>query len=416
MGAGHSHDVDPKAAANVVTRTAKTVLVVTLSVLGVLAIGGIVFLWPHQDRLDAISQETQFTAPGVSVEKARIDSMNDQCPSQLEVPEENRTTCYLATTTVTTGPDQGTTATVELIGPPTSAGIRVGDTLVTMRTPNGETAIYTYFGVERMPVIWVMLALFIVVVLAVARWKGLWALVGLVFSGAVLFFFLLPALASGQPAVWVGLVGSVAIMFVVLYVAHGVSFRTSAALAGTIISLALSTALGAAAVWFGRLSGLADESEMTLASMVPGLNFRELLIAAMIVAGLGVLNDVTITQASAVYELRSAAPSLSRRQAFTSGMRIGRDHIASTIYTIVFAYAGAALSVLLLVYFYDRPVIELLSTEQFGSEVLRTLAAATGLVISVPITTAITALTLKPAEPMSPVESVTSPTSDIVTP
>jgi uncharacterized membrane protein len=303
----------------------------------------------------------------------------------------------LASAIVLTGPDEGEAAQVELLGPSAESGIQVGDTLTVMRTPDEYGTIYTFFGVDRMPVIWVMIALFVVVVLAVARWRGFWAIVGLAFSGAVLFLFMLPALASGKPAVLVGLVGSTAIMFVVLYVAHGVSFRTSAALAGTIISLAFSTALGAAAVWFGRLSGLADESEMTLSAMVPGMNFRELLIAAMIVAGLGVLNDVTITQASAVYELRSAAPGLTRRQAFTSGMRIGRDHIASTIYTIVFAYAGAALSVLILVYFYDRPVIELLSTEPFGSEALRTLAAATGLVISVPLTTAIAAMTLKPA-------------------
>lgn len=402
MGTGHGHDVSPKTMSHTVTTTAKAVLVVTLSILGVLAGIGIFLLWPDQAQLKEAASKAQFTAPGVTIERVRVTELTSGCPSQADVPDANKTPCLLAKTAVLTGADEGKNADVELIGPPMESGIQVGDTLVTMRTPDGTGVFYAYFGVERMPVIWIMIGLFVVVVLVVARLRGLRALVGLVLSGAVLFYFLLPALASGRPAVLVGLVGSVAIMFVVLYVAHGVSFRTSAALAGTIFSLGISTALGAAAVSFGRLSGIADESEMTLSSMIPGLNFRDLLLAAMIVAGLGVLNDVTITQASAVYELRSAAPTLTRRQAFTSAMRIGRDHIASTIYTIVFAYAGAALSVLLLVYFYDRPAIDLLSTEQFGREALRTLAAATGLVLSVPITTAIAALTLKPATSEAP--------------
>jgi uncharacterized membrane protein len=107
-----------------------------------------------------------------------------------------------------------------------------------------------------------------------------------------------------------------------------------------------------------------------------------------------VLNDVTITQASAVWELRAAGPELSRRRLFTSGMRIGRDHIASTIYTIVFAYAGAALSVLLLIFLYERPVLDLLGTEDITTELVRSLASATGLVLTVPVTTAIAALTV----------------------
>jgi len=119
-------------------------------------------------------------------------------------------------------------------------------------------------------------------------------------------------------------------------------------------------------------------------------------MTTVIVAGLGVLNDVTITQASAVWELRSASQEMSRRQLFVSAMRIGRDHIASTIYTIVFAYAGTALPVLLLLYFYQRPVLELLSTEDIAEEIVRTLASAIGLVLAVPITTAIAVATVAP--------------------
>ena len=119
----------------------------------------------------------------------------------------------------------------------------------------------------------------------------------------------------------------------------------------------------------------------------------------MIVAGLGVLNDVTITQSSAVWELRDAAPQMSRARIFASGMRIGRDHIASTIYTIVFAYAGTALAALLLISLYDRPLLDVLSDEIIAEEIIRTLASAIGLVLAVPVTTAIAAATVASAAP-----------------
>jgi uncharacterized membrane protein len=129
------------------------------------------------------------------------------------------------------------------------------------------------------------------------------------------------------------------------------------------------------------------------------------MTCAIIVAGLGVLNDVTITQASAVWELRGAAPGLTRRQLFAGGMRIGRDHIASTIYTIVFAYAGTALIVLLLLQLYGLPFLDLLATEEIGQEVVRTLATSIGLVLAVPVTTAIAVATVpRPGDPRQPQE------------
>ncbi|MDQ1105461.1 YibE/F family protein [Nocardioides zeae] len=141
---------------------------------------------------------------------------------------------------------------------------------------------------------------------------------------------------------------------------------------------------------------MSDENGEFLQLYADQLNFKALLSAGIIIAGLGVLNDVTITQASSVWELRSAAPEMTRREIFSRGMRIGRDHIASTIYTIVFAYAGTALGVLLLLSLYDRPIADVLSSDMLSEEVVRTLASAIGLVASVPITTAIAAATVAP--------------------
>ena len=144
-------------------------------------------------------------------------------------------------------------------------------------------------------------------------------------------------------------------------------------------------------MWAARLSGLSTDENIALAGQTEGLSFTALLTCSLVIAGLGVLNDTTITQSSAVWELRAAGPHLSRWELFSSGMRIGRDHIASTIYTIVFAYAGAALSTLVLLALYEQPLGLLLSTEQFAEEIVRTLGSGIGLVLSVPLTTAVAA-------------------------
>jgi uncharacterized membrane protein len=194
--------------------------------------------------------------------------------------------------------------------------------------------------------------------------------------------------------VLVAVTGSVAILYVVLYTTHGLSLRTSAALAGTLGGLAITAAIGQWAVGSAHLAGNSDEGSSVLSSFADNLSFQGLLVAAIILAGLGVLNDVTITQASAVWELRVASPSMRRAQLFGSAMRIGRDHIASSIYTIVFAYLGTALTLLLVIQLYDRPVLDLVGTEEIATEVIRSLTSSIGLVLAVPLTTLIAVITV----------------------
>ena len=254
-----------------------------------------------------------------------------------------------------------------------------------------------------------MTVAFVLVVAVVARVRGLLALLGLLFAGVVLARFMLPALLLGSSGLGVALVGSSAIMFVVLYLAHGISVRTSTALAGTLVGVGVTALLGLYAVDAARLSGVGDESGELLRAQAPEMNFQGLLTCAVIVAGLGVLNDVTITQSSAVWELRAAAPEMTRRQLFASGMRIGRDHIASTIYTIVFAYAGTSLVVLLLLSLYDRPLLDLLTDEAIAEARVRSTSSAIGLVLAVPATTAIATATVAPARRPEPVPAVPAP-------
>jgi uncharacterized membrane protein len=178
-------------------------------------------------------------------------------------------------------------------------------------------------------------------------------------------------------------------MFVVLYLAHGFSARTTTALIGTLFGLMLVAVLGSLSVAVARLTGLTSEETVTLSTYDPTLDFSGLVLAGVVVAGLGVLNDVTITQASAIWQLREASPETSWRQLYTRGMAIGRDHIASTVYTLVFAYAGAALPLLILFDLYPRPWSVTLASSAMAEEVIRTLVGSIALVLAVPLTTAV---------------------------
>ncbi|RNL60872.1 YibE/F family protein [Nocardioides marmoriginsengisoli] len=375
-----------------------------LALSAVATVVAVSMLWPDSAKVAKLREQAQFAAPGVTFVKATVESVQKACPTEpgaeptgpASTDPISAPACGTVAAVVSSGPESGST---QQVGVPTAvadSGLARGDTVRLMRVPgtSGAAATYSFDEVIRLKPLWILWVAFIVVVALVARLRGILALISLGFGGLVLLKFMLPALLSGSSGMAVSLAGSAAIMFVVLYLAHGPSIRTSAALAGTLLGVGVTAAVGQIAINGSNLSGFADEGTALLSAFAGSLSFQGLFTCALVIAGLGVLNDVTITQASAVWELREAAPETSRRDLFTSAMRIGRDHIASTIYTIVFAYAGSALAVLLLLSLYDRPIFDLLSSESIAEEIVRTLASGIGLVLAVPITTLIAALTV----------------------
>lgn len=391
MGSGHSHTHRPEAVE--VSRGARTVLLVVLALLAVATVVGLVRLWPSGEP--QIAGDTAFAAPGVTFPHAKVTKTSTGCGADGGGAAD--LSCGQIEAVVTSGEASGEHITLTVPAQVAGSGLARGDSIQVMRVPASDNGpgVYQFFAVDRAPGLgWLFLA-FVLVVAAVARVRGLLAIVGLGVAAVVITRFMLPSLLDGRSGIAVAAVGASAIMFVVLYLAHGISTRTSTALAGTLAGIALTAGLAHYVVPANRLTGF-DETAQFLASLQPDLDFQGLLGAAIILAGLGVLNDVTITQSSAVWELRAAGPDLPRRSLFTRAMRIGRDHIASTIYTIVFAYAGASMTVLLLLRIYDRPLLQVLATEEIATEVVRTLATAIGLVLAVPITTAIAAALVPP--------------------
>lgn len=235
-------------------------------------------------------------------------------------------------------------------------------------------------------------AVFVGATALVSGWKGVRALIGLAISFLVLLGFVLPQILAGRDPVLVSVTGSFVLLAITLYLTQGWALKTHAALLGVFFSLLLTGALASFAVDLARLSGFGSEEAMFLQAAGKSINMRGLVLAGMIVGTLGVLDDVIVGQASAVTELAQANPTMDWRELYRRAMNIGHDHIAATINTLVLAYVGAAMPLLLLFQIYPEPWGLTLNREMIAEEIVRTLVGSLGLIAAVPITTFIASL------------------------
>lgn len=388
-------------------------------------------LWPDQDRV-VRSEETSGT--GGTLVTARVSSIAPVSCAPAGSPAPTEAPATGDTETPATG-EAGAPATGDAaagadptdclairaqlpVGKPITVSVdaltaqhlalREGDSvrLITYEVDfgDGPETQYSYYDTPRAGKMLAVALVFALIVVFVGRWRGALSLVGVGAAITLLVTFILPAILAGKPPVPVAITGAIGIMVIVLYLAHGISHRTTAALFGSVFGILFTAGAGFAVTRWLRFTGIGSTEDASLAMAVPGLHMSDVLTATIVIAGLGILNDITVSQASAVWEMRALNPSLPKREIYQSAMRVGRDHIASSIYTLVFAYAGSMLVVLLLIYTYPRNLIDLVTTEQIGQEIVRTLIGAAGLVLAMPVTTALAVLfaneaTAPPREP-----------------
>jgi uncharacterized membrane protein len=251
----------------------------------------------------------------------------------------------------------------------------------------GQPPYYGLRDVGRQRPMLLLVALFVGVVVAFGRWQGVRSLVALGISAAVLVGFIVPAILAGRSPVHVALVGAMAIMLIALYLSHGPGPKTTAAAAGTALALVLTAAISALFVSLTSLTGLAGEEAQSASFELGGVSMRGLLLAGVIVGGLGVLDDVTVSQASLVFELFRANPAMRAAELTRAALRVGRDHVAATVNTIFLAYAGAALPLLVLFFVVQQPLGTVVTSEVVAVEVVRSLCGSVGLIAAVPLTT-----------------------------
>ncbi|MFB9377845.1 YibE/F family protein [Kineococcus gynurae] len=364
----------------------------TVGVLLVIAaaILGIVSTWPGTVPVGSPAQ-----AQGDLVHGVVVSAHDRSCPGQFaedRLPDGTMpTTVECPEAVVQT--DDGTRQTV--IVPPATfhGGLGAGDRVVLTHYPADVAGqdTWVFSDVDRRLPLAVTVGVFVLLTVLVARRRGVVALLGLGLGAVAIGGYVLPALLTRQDAVVVGLSATTAVMAVVAYLTHGFSTRTTVAFLGTVAGLLLTAAAAVLAVGAARLTGLDDETAAGVTALTGAVDLRGVVLAGALVAALGLLNDVTITQAAAVWELRAADPGAGFARLFGAGMRIGRDHLASTVYTVAFAYAGAALPTLMFLRLYPQPFGGVIGSTAVAEEIVRTAVGGAVLALTVPLTTALAA-------------------------
>ncbi|MER6498573.1 YibE/F family protein [Streptomyces sp. NPDC001455] len=394
---GHTHAHGPAAP---VSRHLRKVIAAVLIPFAAAVLAGLAALWPggappHERTGVGFDRQTQ-QGKVVNVDTVDCKEVNaSQMPVGGETAPQSagRTgLCAKATVEVTTGHDKGRRF-VEIVQPDAPRQLREGQGVVVAYAPDAPHDLqYSVTDVNRKFPMALLAGIFALVVVAVGRMRGVMALVALAVSFAVLTLFILPAILQGSNPLIVAVVGSSAIMLIALYMCHGLTARTSVAVVGTLISLLLIGLLGSLFIGWASLTGNTDDSTGLIHGLYPRIDMSGLLLAGVIIGSLGVLDDVTVTQTSAVWELHQANPTMGVRGLYRAGIRIGRDHIASVVNTLVLAYAGAALPLLLLFSIARSSVGTVANSELVAEEIVRTLVGSIGLVASVPVTTVLAAL------------------------
>lgn len=361
-----------------------------VAVLGVLTVIGLFALWPDgSGRETALAEAAdlglaaeQYDATVESVVEGRCSYTTaedpQQCLSFFVIPDE--------------GPDAGLLIAIpefNLDSDVSAPDIVAGDAIIVGYETT--TDFYFYADRDRGNTLLLLAALFALVVIALGRLRGVSALAAMVVTVIVLVWFVAPSVLDGNDPVLVAVVAGSAIAFVGLYLTHGFSPTTTVALAGTLASLLLTLAISALFFDAANFSGLATEEGLIL-PFLADINLSSMLLGGAVIGTLGALDDVTVTQVATVAELHHRNERLTVAELVTSGIRVGREHIASTVNTLLLAYAGASMPLLLVFAASAQPLGVVANSETVAVEIVRTLCGSIGLVAAVPITTVMAAV------------------------
>lgn len=345
---------------------------------------GVVVNWPRHAHIPVPASLRRPKTYGATVVALR--AVRCQVPGAHD--------CRIVTVKLTGGPDRGTRTSIRFGDTGTNASVALGEHVLVYKNPlpanarvlGARVSPYAFSDFERrQPLLW-LAAAFGLIVLAAGRWHGLRALVGLAASLATIVFFVIPAIDDGRPPLQVAAFGALGLMLLTIPLVHGIGPKSLAAALGTGCALLLTLGLADAFVALAHLSGLTSDQAVYLQATTT-VSIKGLLLAGMVVGSLGVLADSTVTQASTVFALRRANPGLSWGELVRHATTVGRDHIAATVNTLVLAYAGAALPILVIFGLAGTSFGSALNSESVAEPVVATLVGSIGLIAAVPLTT-----------------------------
>lgn len=364
------------------TRTHRRLLAVVAVIVAVTVVG-LVLLWPSSASLPDRAEPPEPLVSG------RILAV--EITGESDDPMFGGGQLATVDVEVLEGPDEGQVVelTADLSGYP-DFGPGDGVELARSRAPDG-TVDYFITDFPRLPTLVVLIGMFIAAVLMIGRWHGLRSLIGLALSLLLVVRFIVPAILAGSHPPLVALVGALAVMVVTLYLAHGVNEMTTAAIVGTAGALILTVVLGLVFIDAASITGFASEDAVFARQQVLDLDLQGLVLAGLIIAALGVLDDVTVSQASTVFALHDTDRTLPFTALFARAMKVGRDHIASVVNTLFLAYAGASLPLLVVFSTGGLGTGEIVNSEVLAVEIVKTVVGSLGLIAAVPLTTALAA-------------------------
>ena len=373
------------------TRGGRSVVALLIALVLVVTVA-LVAMWPRGDDFGVrpVQLENTHRATVASVERR-------PCPEAV-----GGFPCQVLFVEILEGPEAGQSTYIGMPAPEFAPEVAAGDKILvypidpTGRTTERATAMgvdtYSFSDFERKRPLYVLAAIFALLAIALARAKGARALIGLGLSLVVVTQFMVPAILDGTSALAVALVGSLAVMLLTIFLAHGAGVTSIAAILGSATTLVATAVIGVIAVEAARISGFASNDLARIGTAQQEfLSVQGLVLAGMVVGALGVLDDVTVSQASTVLALRRANPAQSMRRLFREGLTVGRDHLSATVNTLVLAYAGAALPLLLVLEAQNTTFGEAINSELIATQAVAMLVGSIGLILAVPLTTGLAA-------------------------
>ena len=391
----HAHSSSPPPGLDSVRKSLVFRLIAAMLMIAAVAtLIGIFALWPNNERSEEIQRNAEDIALTSDLLKATVHEASESiCGYSISSEVE---LCRNVTVVVQEGLESGSLVVLPEVNTsfdPTFPQLAAGDNVILGF--DSVTNSYYYQDRDRMSSLWWLILLFAVTVICLARVRGLLALFAMGGTVLMLVKFIAPSVLDGNDPVLVCVVAAAAIAYFSLYFTHGFSLMTTVALAGTLTALGLT--LGISWIFFelAQFSGYSSEEAFVLPFLAESLDVRGLLLGGTIIAALGALDDVTVTQAATVLELSARNNALSTRQLMMSGLRVGREHIASTVNTLLLAYAGSSIPLLLLFAVSEQSLGDVANSELIAIELVRTLCGSIGLVAALPITTYLAALLMR---------------------
>jgi uncharacterized membrane protein len=355
-------------------------LVAAVGAIALLTVAGLLALWPY--GWQPLVESTARTVPAEVVRVTDAPCATSACRTIEFAVEGRRTTLWFPN--VRNAPAVSIGDSVRLN--------RAGDPDVQPAT-DGPAA-YTFAEVDRRSsLLW--LALLLAGVAAIAlRWRGVLAIAGVVLSIGVLVGFVVPAILAGRPALLVAFIAALAVTFVTILLTNGLGVQSLAGILGVSSTLAFTCGLAWIAVRFADIDGSTELEMLSLKAGTEVLSLQGVILAGMIIGALGVLADTAVTQASAVMALRRANPSYGPGKLYRESFTIGRDHLSATIHTLVLAYAGGVLPLLLWLRLGHVDGLDAINGQAIAEPIVATIVGCLALIVAIPVTTGLASLLL----------------------